>query len=304
MAELSVNFCGIRLRNPLLTASGTFGYGEEFLPFFNLDTLGGIVLKGIYRDPRPGNPPPRLYETPAGLLNSIGLAGPGAAALQIIIRRLAVATGTPLVVNVCGGDDDEYVEVATLFDVMPEVAFLELNISCPNLHAGGSCPAQDENHTRRLVRRVRDAVKKPLIVKLSPNVADITRIARAAEEAGADALSLVNTFLGLAVDRQRRRPVFANVFAGLSGPAIKPLALRMVWQVWQCVTIPIIGIGGIVSGADVLDYILVGAAAVQLGSVNFVEPTAAVRILHELEEEMAKLKISTLDEIRGGLSKC
>jgi dihydroorotate dehydrogenase (NAD+) catalytic subunit len=301
MADLSVDLGFCTLKNPLIPASGTFGYGEEFLPFFNLDILGALVLKGIYKNARPGNPPPRLYETPAGLLNSIGLAGPGAAELQTIIRRLSAKTSTPIIVNICGQDDQEFQEVAEIFAAMPEIAMLELNISCPNVKKGGVCPAQDEQHTYRLVKRVKEHVHKPLIVKLSPNAADIVAIARSAQEAGADALSLVNTFLGLAVDLEKRRPVFANTYAGLSGPAIKPLALKLVWEVCRQVQIPVIGIGGITSGLDVLEYILVGATAVQIGTVNFCEPAAAVRILGELEKEMKKLQIKNLSEIRGKL---
>jgi dihydroorotate dehydrogenase (NAD+) catalytic subunit len=245
---------------------------------------------------------PRLYETPAGLLNSIGLAGPGAAKLQDIIRRLAAKTDTPIIVNVCGQDDREFLEVAEIFAAMPEVAMLELNISCPNVKKGGACPAQDDQHTYRLVKGIKEHINKPLIVKLSPNAADIAAVARAAQEAGADALSLVNTFLGLAVDLEKRRPVFANTLAGLSGPAIKPLALKLVWEVCRQVQIPVIGMGGITSGKDVLEYILVGAAAVQIGTVNFYEPTAAVRILSELEREMEKLHLNNLGEIRGKLT--
>lgn len=301
MVDLSVDlgFCG--LKNPLITASGTFGYGEEFAPFFDLNILGAMVLKGIYKNARPGNPPPRLYETPAGLLNSIGLAGPGAAKLQAIIRRLSAKTSTPIIVNVCGQDDQEFQEVAEIFAAMPEVAMLELNISCPNVKKGGACPAQDDKHTYLLVKRVKEHVNKPLIVKLSPNTADIVAVARSAQEAGADALSLVNTFLGLAVDLEKRRPVFANILAGLSGPAIKPLALKLVWEVCRQVQIPVIGMGGISSGQDVLEYILVGAAAVQIGTINFCEPAAAVRILHEIEIEMDKLGIKNLSELRGKL---
>jgi dihydroorotate dehydrogenase (NAD+) catalytic subunit len=298
MADLSVDLGFCTLKNPLITASGTFGYGEEFAPFFNLDILGAMVLKGIYKNARPGNPPPRLYETPAGLLNSIGLAGPGAVELQAVIRRLAAKTSTPIIVNVCGQDDQEFAEVAEIFSAMPEVAMLELNISCPNVKKGGACPAQDDQHTFRLVKRVKEHINKPLIVKLSPNAADIVAVARSAQEAGADALSLVNTFLGLAVDVEKRRPVFANTLAGLSGPAIKPLALKLVWEVCRQVQIPVIGIGGITSGLDVLEYILVGAAAVQIGTINFCEPAAAVRILGELEKEMKKLQIKNLSEIR------
>jgi dihydroorotate dehydrogenase (NAD+) catalytic subunit len=302
MADLSVDLGFYTLKNPVITASGTFGYGEEFLPFFDLDILGGLVLKGIYKNARPGNPLPRLCETPAGLLNSIGLAGPGAAKLQDIIRRLRVKTKVPIIVNVCGQDDNEFQEVAEIFAAMPEVAMLELNISCPNVKKNGACPAQDDKHTYRLVKRVKEHISKPLIVKLSPNAADIAAVARSAQEAGADALSLVNTFLGLAVDLEKRRPVFANTFAGLSGPAIKPLALKLVWEVCRQVQIPVIGMGGITSGRDVLEYILVGAAAVQIGTINFCEPAAVVRILRELEQEMEKLHIKNLTAIRGKLA--
>jgi dihydroorotate dehydrogenase (NAD+) catalytic subunit len=301
MADLSVDLGFSILKSPVITASGTFGYGEEFLPFFDLDMLGAVVMKGIFRQPRAGNPPPRLHETPAGLLNSIGLAGPGSDKLQEIIRGLHARTRVPIIVNVCGEDDDEFAEVAAIFSAMDEVAMLELNISCPNVRKGGACPAQDAGHTARLVRRVKDGVRKPLIVKLSPNAADVVGVAMAAQDAGADALSLVNTFLGLAVDLETRRPVFANVTAGLSGPAIKPLALKLVWEVCRKAYVPVIGIGGIASGRDVLDYILVGASAVQIGTINFREPAAAQRIIGEIEAEMARLNLKNLSEIRGQL---
>ena len=301
MVDLTADLGWAKLKNPLITASGTFGYGEEFLPFFDLDILGALVLKGIYLQPREGNPPPRLCETPSGLLNSIGLPGIGADKLKETIRKLTDRTRIPIIVNICGEEDREFLEVARVFDEMAEVSALELNISCPNVREGGKCPAQDRRHTYRLVRRIKRNIRKPLLVKLTPNVADISSIALAAEDAGADALSLVNTFLGLAVDLESRRSVFANFFAGLSGPAIKPLALKLVWDVLRHVRIPVIGIGGIVSGKDVLDYLLVGASAVQIGTVNFSEPAAAVRIISELEEEMEKLHIKDLTEIRGKL---
>jgi dihydroorotate dehydrogenase (NAD+) catalytic subunit len=301
MADLKVDLGFRTLKNPLIMASGTFGYGEEFQPFYDLDLLGAIVMKGIFKEPRPGNPPPRLHETPAGLLNSIGLAGPGSDKLREIILRLHASTPVPIIVNVCGEDDDEFVEVAGIFSAMDEVAMLELNISCPNVLQGGACPAQDAGHTARLVKRVKEAIRKPLIVKLSPNAADIIAVAQAAQDAGADALSLVNTFLGLAVDLEKRKPVFANVYAGLSGPAIKPLALRLVREVCRRAYVPVIGMGGIASGRDVLDYILVGASAVQVGTVNFREPAAAMRIIGEIETEMERLKIKDLAEIRGQL---
>ena len=299
--DLSVDLGFATLKNPVIPASGTFGYGEEFLTFYDLDRIGAFILKGVYIEPRPGNPPPRLYETTAGLLNSIGLAGPGAQGLKATIKRVAAATKTPLIVNVCGGSDDEYQEVAEIFDDMEEVAMLELNISCPNVREGGSCPAQDDRHTYRVVKRVKDNTSKPLIVKLTPNAADITSIAISAQEAGADAVSLVNTFLGMAVDLEKRAPVFKNKFAGLSGPAIKPLALKLVYDVARAVSIPVIGIGGICSGRDVLEFMLVGAAAVQTGTINMVEPAASVRIVDEIADAMEELGLTNLDQIKGAL---
>jgi dihydroorotate dehydrogenase (NAD+) catalytic subunit len=299
--DLSADLGFMRLKNPVIPASGTFGYGEDFQPFFDLDILGAFVLKGIYKKPRKGNPPPRLYETASGLLNSIGLAGPGADELKTIIKRVAAVTSTPIIVNVCGESDEEYQEVAEIFDEMEEVAMLELNISCPNVREGGKCPAQDDKHTYRLVKRIKDNTSKPMMVKLTPNTGNINSIALAAEEAGADCLSLVNTFLGLAVDLKTRAPVFKNVFAGLSGPAIKPLALKLVWEVAKSAGIPVIGIGGIFTGKDVLEYILVGAAAVQTGTVNMVEPCASVRIIDEIEHLMKELQIKNLNEIKGAL---
>ncbi len=299
--DLSIDLKFATLKNPIIPASGTFGYGEEFQEFFPLDQLGAFIMKGIYKNRRPGNRPPRIFETPSGLLNSIGLAGPGAEELKSIIRRVRKMTDTPIIVNVCGEEDEEYLEVAEIFDAMPEVGMLELNISCPNVREGGKCPAQDERHTFRLVKLIRQNTQKPLIVKLSPNVSDVPAVAVAAQEGGADAVSLVNTFLGMAVDLKTRRPVFKNIFAGLSGPAIKPLALRLVWLVAQSVDIPVIGIGGISTGRDVLDYILVGASAVQTGTINMVEPTATLRILDEIRECMAELNISNLEQIKGAL---
>lgn len=301
MIDLTTDLGFTKLKNPIIPASGTFGYGEEFRPFFDLDILGAFVLKGIYREPRPGNVPPRLHETAAGLLNSIGLAGPGSQELEKIIKRVAGITTTPIIVNVCGEEDEEYLEVAQVFDAMAEVAMLELNISCPNVRAGGKCPAQDSQHTYRLVNLIKQNTTKPLIVKLSPNVSDVGSIALSAEEAGADALSLVNTFLGLAVNLETRAPVFRNVFAGLSGPAIKPLALKLVHEVARQVHIPVIGIGGIAGGRDVLEFILAGSAAVQTGTINMIEPGASVRILREIEDLMSELKIKNLHEIKGEL---
>lgn len=301
MDGLEVDLGFITLKNPIMTASGTFGYGEEFAPFLDLDELGAIIMKGVYTKPRTGNVPPRIFESAAGLLNSIGLAGPGVDGLKEIIKRVSSQTVTPLVVNVCGADDDEYCSVAEAFDACPEVAFLELNISCPNVRNGGRCPAQDGAHTARLVERICRRVKKGVMVKLSPNVSDVAEIAYIAQESGASALSLVNTFLGMAVDIERRKPHFGNLVAGLSGPAIKPLALRLVWETCRRVKIPVVGIGGITTGRDVLEYLLVGASAVQTGTVNMVEPGASVRILAEIREEMTRLGIATLKQFTGSM---
>ena len=299
--DLTADLGFITLKNPVIPASGCFGYGEEFKPFFDLDILGGFVLKGIYMQPRKGNQPPRLHETAAGLLNSIGLAGPGAKELKTIITRVAAFTSTPIIVNICGETDEEYLEVAETFDAMEEVAVLELNISCPNVQKGGKCPAQDDQHTYRLVKLIKQNTRKPLIVKLTPNASNITSIAISAQEAGADCLSLVNTFLGMAVDLKSRAPIFKNIFAGLSGPAIKPLALKLAWEVCSSVSIPVMGIGGITTGKDVLEFMLVGASAVQTGTINMVEPCASVRIIEEIESLMKELQIERLSEIKGAL---
>lgn len=301
MVDLSVDLGFIQLKNPIIPASGTFGYGEEFQPFFNLDHIGAFVLKGIYKNKREGNKPPRIFETASGLLNSIGLAGPGANELAKIIKKVHQTTTTPIIVNVCGETDEEYLEVAEFFDRMKEVAMLELNISCPNVKASGKCPAQDDQHTYRLVKQIKQNTTTPLIVKLSPNVYDISSIAISAEEAGADCISLVNTFLGMAVDMKSKMPVFKNIVAGLSGPAIKPLALKLVWEVAKSVHIPVMGIGGITCGQDVLEFILCGAAAVQTGTINMIEPTASIRIIGEIETIMKEQQINNLNELRGKL---
>lgn len=301
MVDLAVDLGFICLKNPVIPASGTFGYGEEFIPFFNLDQLGALVLKGIYKNKRMGNPPPRIQETSAGLLNSIGLPGPGMKELKKIIQRVYQSTSTPIIINVCGETDQEYLDVAEYFDGMEEVAILELNISCPNVKSGGRCPAQDDKHTYRLVKKIKQSVSTPIMVKLSPNVTDISAIAISAEEAGADCISLTNTFLGMALNLESRKPVFPNIVAGLSGPAIKPLALRLVWEVANNVHIPVIGMGGITTGQDVLEFMLAGATAVQIGTINLVEPAASIRIIKEIKETMKQLDITNLKELTGKL---
>ena len=282
MADLSADLGFLRLRNPVLTASGTFGYGLEFAPYLDLNRLGGIVVKGLYYGPREGNPPPRLVETAAGLINAIGLQGVGVEHFAADVLPELRKYDTAVFVNVCGADNEEYLRVIDFLEGQDGIAGYELNISCPNVKQNGACPAMFPEATRSIVAAARSRCRRPLIAKLSPNVADIVEIARAAEDGGADALSLINTILAMAVDLESRRPKLGNVFGGLSGPAIKPVALRMTYQAARAVSIPVIGMGGIMSGADALEFMVAGARAVQVGTANFVEPGAAVRIVGEM----------------------
>jgi dihydroorotate dehydrogenase (NAD+) catalytic subunit len=301
MVDLTADLGFLKLKNPVLTASGTFGYGLEFAPFIDLGRLGGIIVKGLYYGPRPGNPPPRLAETPSGMLNAIGLQGIGVVEFSEKILPRLRGLGTEVIVNVCGGDTDEYAAVVEYLDAQEGIAAYELNISCPNVKKNGQCPALRPDATQSLVRAVKRRSRRPVIVKLSPNVTDIVEIARAAEEGGADALSLVNTFLGMAVDLDSRRPVLANVLGGLSGPAIKPLALRMVYQVARAVELPVIGLGGIMTGRDALEFLLVGARAVQVGTANLVDPEAAGRVLQEMQDYAEHHGLARLADITGKL---
>jgi dihydroorotate dehydrogenase (NAD+) catalytic subunit len=299
--DLTIDLGFLRLRNPVLAASGTFGYGLEFKPFVNLDKLGGIVVKGLYFNPRPGNPPPRLAESASGLINSIGLQGIGVRAFcEKVLPRLQ-GLQTPIIVNVCGETDEEYAAVIDFLNKDRRISGFELNISCPNIKKEGRCPALSPEHTFSLVKLAKESSRLPLIVKLSPNVTDIVSVARAAEEAGADALSLINTLLAMAVDIETRRPRLANTFGGLSGPAVKPIALRMVYQVASRVRIPVIGMGGIMTGRDALEFLIVGAKAVEVGTANFVDPGASVRIVREINEFCREKKIKKIEEIIGTL---
>jgi dihydroorotate dehydrogenase (NAD+) catalytic subunit len=280
--DLSVDLGFLSLRNPILTASGTFGYGLEFEPYLDLGRLGGIVVKGLYFKPREGNPPPRLVETASGLINAIGLQGVGVEAFARKVLPKLRNVGTAVIVNVCGADDDEYAAVVEYLDKQEGIAAYELNISCPNVKKEGSCPALAPQSTFDLVKRIKAASRRPLITKLSPNVTSIVEIAQAAEEAGTDAVALVNTFLAMAVDLETRRPKLGNVYGGLSGPAIKPIALRMVHQVASRLEVPVIGMGGIMTGTNALEFLVAGAAAVEVGTANFVDPDAAVRVVTEI----------------------
>ncbi len=280
--NFAVELCGLTLKNPFIAASGTFGYGVEYEGLLDLAILGGLVSKGLYLEPRDGCPTPRIVETPSGLLNAIGLQGVGVRNfVRDVLPRLRTC-GTAVFVNVCGDTVEEYAEVSRILDGAPGVAGLEINISCPNVEKGGMAFGGDPKMTHEVVRAVRAATRLPVIPKLSPNVADITVFARVCEEAGADALSCINTLLGLAVDVETRRPRLAFGTGGLSGPAIRPIAVRMAWQAARAVKIPVIGIGGIASARDALEFLIAGCRAVQVGTANFVNPGLYPRLLSDL----------------------
>jgi dihydroorotate dehydrogenase (NAD+) catalytic subunit len=301
MTDLSVDLGFCVLKNPVIAASGTFGYGTEFQPFLDLNRLGGFVVKGLYFDPRPGNPPPRLKESAAGLINAIGLQGIGVERFSEEILPVLQGLDTALIVNVCGNHEEEYTEVVEYLNGRDGITAYELNISCPNVKQEGRCPAMYPDATYRIVKQVKRSSRRPLITKLTPNAADITEVALSAQEAGSDALSLVNTFLALAVDAETRRPALANVFGGLSGPAIKPLALRCVYQVAARVSIPVIGMGGIMTGTDAAEFLISGASAVQVGTANFVDPQATLNIISELEGFGRRQGLEKISELTGTL---
>ena len=297
--DLSMRLGDLELRNPVLTASGTFGYGLEFEPYLKLDELAGFVTKGLSPQPREGNPPPRIVKTPAGMLNTIGLQNIGVDAFIHDKLPLLRERDTQVIANVFGENIDGYVEVCSKLDQVEGVAAIELNVSCPNTEEGGMIFGNDPGALATVTAAAREATRLPLIVKLSPNVTDIRVTARAAVEGGADILSLVNTFVGMQVDIERRRPVLKKVCGGLSGPAIRPLAVWMTWQVSQSVDVPLIGMGGISCAADALEFILAGASAVQVGTANFVHPDGSIRVLRELRQWLADRDIATLAELVG-----
>ncbi len=297
MVDLSIDLGFLRLKNPVMAASGTFGYGLEFKPFYDLNQLGGFVVKGLYFNPREGNRPPRLVETPCGLINSIGLQGVGVEYFCREILPLLAEYNTAIIVNVCGEEEDEYARVAEYLSRYRGISAFELNISCPNVREGGRCPAQNPEATFRTVKKVKEVSAVPLITKLSPNVTDIISVARAAEEAGSEAISLINTLLAMSIDIETRKPRLGNIFGGLSGPAIKPVAVRMVFQVARSVSVPVIGMGGIFTAEDAIEFMMAGASAVQVGTANFVDPDVCLKIIKEMEkwaEEHAVEKISSL----------
>ena len=299
--DMSVDIAGIRLRNPVMTASGTFGYGEEFAGYVDLEAIGAIITKGLSLKPRAGNPTPRIVETPGGMLNAIGLQNVGIDAFISKKIPFLRTIDTPVIVNLFGNTLEEYGELASRLDQVPEVAGIEVNISCPNVKHGGIVFGTEPHAAYEVVKLVRESTIKPVIVKLSPNVTDIVAMARACADAGADALSLINTLTGMAIDLQKRRPVLANITGGLSGPAIKPVALRMVWQVARAVKLPLIGIGGIMTATDALEFMLAGATAVQVGTANFLDPSAAQTIACGMERYLADNGIADVKRMIGAL---
>jgi dihydroorotate dehydrogenase (NAD+) catalytic subunit len=301
--NLEVDIAGLKLKNPVMPASGTFGYGEEFAPYLDLEQLGAIVTKGVSLHPKAGNPTPRIAETPAGMLNAIGLQNVGIEAFATRKIEFLQAVSTPVIVNFFGNTLEEYIEVAERLSGIPRVDAVELNISCPNVKAGGIVFGTDPATAARVVGAVRQKLDVPLIVKLSPNVTDITLMARAVEDAGADAISCINTLTGMAVDVERRCLCLANGTGGLSGPALKPVALRMVYQVVNSVSIPVIGIGGIMCAEDALEFLLVGATAVQVGTANLINPGAMSEIISGIEAFLAQQGIDDINAWIGTLKQ-
>ncbi len=300
-ADLRVSIGSLKLKNPVMTASGTFGYAREFEPYVNLHRLGAVVVKGISLEPRAGNPPPRIVETSCGMLNSIGLENVG---VERFISEKMVSlqeVNVPVIVNILGDTLEDYREIATRLADVKGIAGIEVNISCPNVKKGGVAFGTVPGMAAAVTTAVKEKSSVPVIVKLSPNVTDISEIARAVEDGGADAVSLINTLIGMAIDHRSRRPRLANVIGGLSGPAIKPVALRMVYQVARAVSIPVIGVGGIESTEDVLEFLLAGATAVQIGTANFVNPRASEEAVVGLASYVVEQKLESIREIIGGL---
>ncbi len=301
MDKLSINFAGIKLKNPVLVSSGTFGYGEDYSKLIDLNRLGGIITKSITEKPHQGNLPPRLAETPAGLLNAIGLENQG---LEHFIREklpFLRQFKTAIIVNIAGFSQNEYLRLASSLNRQKGISALEINLSCPNVREGGIHFGNNPRILKYLVSKIRSLTRLPLLVKLSPNVSDIVECARLAEKAGANGLSLVNTFLGLAIDPDLRRPKLANITGGLSGPAIRPLALQMVWQVSKHTKLPILGGGGIMKTEDALEFFIAGARAVALGTANFINPRSSIEIIEGLKTYLARDKLKSIKEIIGSL---
>ena len=301
MADLSVKIGELQMKNPVMTASGTFGYGEEYADFVDLERIGGIIVKGTTLHPREGNPYPRMAETPQGMLNAVGLQNKGVHYFVEHIYPRIKDIGTNMIVNVSGSAIEDYAETASIIDELDKIPAIELNISCPNVKQGGMAFGVTARGAEEVVSAVRKVYHKTLIVKLSPNVTDITEIARAAEAGGADSVSLINTLLGMAIDAERRHPVLSTITGGMSGAAVKPIALRMVWQVSHAVKIPVIGLGGIMNARDAVEFLLAGASAIQIGTANFIDPCVTVRVAEGINDYLERHGFKSVNEIVGGL---
>lgn len=300
MTDITTNLSGINLDNPVIPASGTFGYGIEFAELYDINILGSISIKGTTKEPRYGNSQPRIAECPSGMINSVGLQNPGIN--QVVndeLPKLAKIFHKPVIANISGFSVSEYVHCAAIIDKVPNVGIIEVNISCPNVHGGGLAFGTDPSSVSLITREVKAVTTKPVYIKLTPNVTDITAIAKSAENSGADGLSLINTLLGMRIDIKTKRPVIANKMGGLSGSAIFPVALRMVYQVHKAVKIPVIGIGGISSADDVIEMMMAGASAVQIGSANLIDPLICKKIIDELPGLCGRLKIKRISDIIG-----
>ncbi len=292
---------GLTLKNPVLTASGTFGYGLEYDDFFDVSSLGGFIVKGTTLNPREGNPYPRLAETPCGMLNAVGLQNKGVDYFCDHIYPQLIKYTNNVIVNVSGSTIEDYVATASKIDGLDHIPAIELNISCPNVKHGGMAFGTDPAQAAKVVSAVRAVYHKHLMVKLTPNVTDITAIAKSVEDAGADSVSLINTMLGMAIDAEKRRPKISTITAGMSGPAVKPVALRMVWQVSKVVNIPIVGLGGITNATDAIEFLLAGASAIQIGTASFLDPTTPIKVVKGIEDYMERHKITDVHELIGGL---
>lgn len=301
MVDLSVEIGKLKLKNPIMTASGTFGYGEEFADFIDLNRLGGIIVKGTTLHHREGNPYPRMAETPSGMLNAVGLQNKGVDYFIEHIYPRIKDLDTRVIVNVSGSCIDDYVAVCEKLSPFDKVAAVEINISCPNVKQGGMGFGTTCSGAESVTSAVRKAYDGTMIVKLTPNVTDITEIARAVEAAGADAVSLTNTFLGMAIDVEKRKPMLSTITGGLSGPCIRPIAVRMVWQVANAVKVPVVGLGGIASGRDAIEFLLAGATAVQIGTANFVDPQVTVKAIDYIEDYLKRHQIASVRELIGGM---
>lgn len=301
MVQLNTKIGSLELKNPVMTASGTFGYGTEYADFMDISRLGAIIVKGTTLNPRQGNPYPRMAETPSGMLNAVGLQNKGVDYFVDHIYPEVRKIQTNIIVNVSGSCIDDYVQTAGIINTLDDIPAIELNISCPNVKQGGMAFGVNPESAAQVVAAVRKAYDKTLIVKLSPNVTDITEIARAVEGAGADSVSLINTMLGMAIDAEKRKPILSTVTGGMSGPAVKPVALRMVWQTAKAVKIPVIGLGGICSATDAVEFLLAGASAVQIGTANFIDPSISEKVIDGIEEYLNRHGFTSVQDIIGAL---